>query len=128
MRLRCPECGRARIFKPWRQSRTLEDWFAPLHGCPHCDYAYQREPGYFLAAICAVNYGVVCGSAIFASLCLDIFFSPPVWVYIAFIFVPMPIGSFLFARHAKAIFLAIDHFIEPGLTHLLGGQAAFEDQ
>jgi len=113
MRLRCPECGMSRIFKPWRQTRTLEDWVRPLHDCPNCEYEYQREEGYFMMAICAVNYGVITAGAIVVAFLLYTFVSPPLWVYIVFIFVPMPLLSFLFTRHAKALWMAIDHYLEP---------------
>ncbi|MEI6338903.1 MAG: hypothetical protein WCQ57_10015 [Verrucomicrobiota bacterium] len=57
MRLRCPACGTRPIFIPWYKVRSLHDWFTPLDGCPRCGYAYEREPGYFLLSIWAINYG-----------------------------------------------------------------------
>jgi len=45
---------------------SLRDYFAPLDGCSRCGYAYERETGYFLLAIWAINYGV--GSLIGISL------------------------------------------------------------
>jgi uncharacterized protein (DUF983 family) len=110
--LRCPECGISRIFKPWRQTRSLDDWFRTLHGCPICNYPYEREQGYFLLAIWAINYGLIAGGGLTVSLLLNIFFSPPLWALIV-VFVPMPILSILFARHSKALFLALDHFCDP---------------
>jgi uncharacterized protein (DUF983 family) len=113
LRLRCPECGAARIFKPWRQTRTLDDWLNPLDGCPHCEYPYRREEGYFMMSICAVNYGVVTGGAIGLGLLLDAWFAPPFWVILLAVCAPMPLASFLFARHAKALFIAADHYFDP---------------
>ena len=46
------------MFIPWRQVRSLRDWFMPLDGCPRCGYPFEREPGYFLLSIFAINYGV----------------------------------------------------------------------
>jgi hypothetical protein len=43
---------------PLLKIRSLRDYFAPLDGCPRCGYAYERETGYFLLAIWAINYGV----------------------------------------------------------------------
>ena len=105
LRLRCPECGISPLFKPLRQTRSLFDWFTPLDGCPICGYAYQREQGYFLISIWALNYGLIAGVALIVALTIDVIFSPPLWVHIVFIFSWMPIGSFAFARHAKALFL-----------------------
>src|ERR1700719_1593615 len=56
-RLKCPTCGRRPIFIPWHQVRGLRDWFMPLDGCPDCGYPFEREPGYFLLSIFAINYG-----------------------------------------------------------------------
>src|SRR5436190_19153718 len=99
LRLRCPECGISPVFTPWRKTRSLFDWFTPLDGCPRCGYAYQREQGYFLLAIWALNYGLIAGLALIISFTLDVLFSPSLWVQIWFVFAPMPIFSFLFARH-----------------------------
>jgi uncharacterized protein (DUF983 family) len=113
LRLRCPECGSSRIFKPWRQTRTLDDWFRTLHGCENCNYAYEREQGYFLLSIWALNYGLIAGLAIVVMFTLEALLHPPIWVQLVFVIAPMPIFSFLFARHSKALFLAVDHFCDP---------------
>src|SRR5215218_931573 len=115
LRLRCPECGVSRIFKPWRQTRSVDDWFRTLHGCPICNYVYEREQGYFLLAIWGVNYGLIAGGGLAISLIVDAIFSPPLWVLIA-VFVPMPFLSVLFSRHSKALFLAMDHYYDPQAT------------
>src|SRR3954462_15734478 len=80
LRLRCPECGVSRIFKPWRQTRSFDDWFRTLDGCPICNYVYEREQGYFLLAIWGVNYGLIAGGGLAISLIVDAIFSPPLWV------------------------------------------------
>lgn len=113
LRLRCPECGHSRIFKPWRQTRSLDDWFRTLHGCEICNYPYEREQGYFLLSIWALNYGLIAGMAIVVMFTLEALFHPPIWVQIVFVIAPMPIFSFLFARHSKALFLALDHYCDP---------------
>src|SRR3954454_7628967 len=110
LQLRCPECGVAPIFRPWRNTRSLFDWFEPLDGCPRCGYAYQREQGYFLLAIWGVNYGVVAGLGMLISLLLEWLHPLRMWQYVAFVFAPMPLASFLISRHAKALFLAMDHY------------------
>jgi len=63
-------------------------------------------------AIWGVNYGLIAGGGLAISLILDALFSPPLWVLIA-VFVPMPFLSVLFARHSKALFLAMDHYYDP---------------
>ena len=113
LKLRCPECGIAPLFRPWRETRSLFDWFTPLDGCPRCGYAYQREQGYFLLSVWALNYGLIAGIALIVSFTLDVLWSPSLWTQIWCVFAPMPLFSFLFARHAKALFLALDHYCDP---------------
>ena len=78
-----------------------------------CGFAYNREEGYFLLAIWGVNYGVVAGLGLTISLVLEYFHPLTMWQYALFVFAPMPILSFLFARHAKSLFLAMDHYFDP---------------
>jgi uncharacterized protein (DUF983 family) len=113
MRLRCPECGISPIFMPARRVRSVWNWFTPLDGCPRCGYGYERESGYFLMATWAVNYGVVAGLGMIVALLIDHFYRPPLWKLIAIVAVPMPFLAFLFARHAKALYLAMDHYFDP---------------
>ena len=113
LRLRCPECGISPIFVPARRVRSLWNWFTPLDGCPRCGYAYERESGYFLLATWVVNYGVVAGLGLIVGLTVDHFYRPPLWKLICVVTVPMPFMSLLFARHAKALYLAMDHYFDP---------------
>jgi uncharacterized protein (DUF983 family) len=116
MHLRCPECGISPIFVPLRNVRNLFDWFTPLDGCPRCGYAYEREQGYFLLAVWGLNYGLVAATGLFVGLFIQHRYNPrlwsPLWLWLAF----MPVMSFLLARHAKALFLAMDHYFDPHVT------------
>ena len=114
LRLKCPECGISPIFMPIRRVRSLFDWFIPLDGCPRCGYAYEREDGYFLLATWGVNYGVIAGLGLAITFILDWAWDVPVKWQIAVIAF-MPILSFLFTRHAKSLFLALDHYCDPHL-------------
>lgn len=111
--LRCPTCGDKPLFQSWSNVRSLQDWFTPLDGCPVCGYAFEREPGYFLLAIWGVNYGLVAFSGMLLYLLLrsatDL--SPDLLLWICLL--PAPAVSLLLARHAKAFFLAMDHFCDP---------------
>ena len=118
MHLRCPECGISPIFMPARRVRSIWNWFTPLDGCPRCGYAYERESGYFLMATWAVNYGVVAGLGMTVALLIDHFFQPSLWKLILCVAIPMPIFAFLFARHAKALYLAMDHYFDPHRSDL----------
>lgn len=101
------------MFIPWHMVRKLRDWFTPLDGCPRCGYPYDREPGYFLMSIWALNYGAgsVVGLILYAAL--EWFFDLPVWTLIATVLSPTLIFSVFFARHSKSLFLAADLFFDP---------------
>jgi len=112
--LRCPECGQSPIFLPARRTRSVDDWLRPLDGCPRCGYAYEREQGYFLLAVWVVNYGVVGTLGLAAGLFIMDRYHPPLLspIWLAFLLI-IPLLNLLVARHAKAIFLAIDHYCDP---------------
>ena len=117
----CPTCGDKPLFVPLKEVRTLQDWFMPLDGCPRCGYPYEREPGYFLLSIFAINYGAgaILGLSIY--LVLDFWLRFPIWLVLTLTIIPMPIFNLLFARHAKAFFLAFDHFFDPHSDENDGG-------
>ena len=101
------------MFVPAREVRSLYDWFRPLDGCPRCGFAYDREQGYFLMAIWGVNYGIVAGLGVIVSLLFEYFHPLRMWQYIFFVFLPMAPLSFLLSRHAKSLYLAMDHYFDP---------------
>lgn len=107
------------MFIPWYRVRCLRDWFTPLDGCPRCGYPYEREPGYFLMSIWAVNYGV--GSVLGITLYIVIawLFDLPIQTLMAVVLTPIFCFSILFARHSKSLFLAADLFFDP---HDRGGR------
>lgn len=113
MRLRCPACGRSLVFVPWRSVRSLRDWFTPLDGCPRCGYPYEREPGYYLMSIWAINYGVgsIVGLALYGLL--EWMFDLTVWQLLAAVLAPVFFFNLFFARHSKTLFLALDLFFDP---------------
>lgn len=119
LRLQCPECGRHPVFVPARTVRSMFDWFYPLDGCPECGYAYEREEGYFLLATWAVNYGVVAGGGLAAGLLLQSYTTWSTTAIVGLLLLVMPLASLLLARHAKALFLAMDHYFDP---HVRGGR------
>jgi hypothetical protein len=91
----------------------MREWFAPLDGCPFCGYPYEREVGYYLMAIWAVNYGAGSVIGISIYLLLELLFDLPLNHLLLAVVLPVICFNVLFARHAKAIFLAIDLFFDP---------------
>ena len=121
LRLRCPVCGESPIFLPWRKVRSLSAWLAPLEGCRRCRYRYERESGYFLLATWAFNYLFVGGAALVAWLAIATWGRFSLASTLLLILAPMPLLSLLVARHAKAFWIAFDHFVDP---HRKRGPAA----
>ncbi len=116
MRLKCPVCGTRPIFIPWYRVRSFHDWFTPLDGCPRCGYPYEREPGYFLLAVFGFNPGfaVFVATVIFIYLAeTDQAVQMPAWQFMCVVGLPVPIINIIIARHAKALFVALDHFVDP---------------
>lgn len=117
-RLMCPVCGRKPIFPRARSVRRVQDWFMPFDGCPHCGYAFEREPGYFLLAVWAFNSGfaTLLGLAVYLGIAALVPLSWP--GALAALVGPVAVFNVLFVRHAKAYFIAIDHLLDP---HERGG-------
>ncbi|MGH8047833.1 MAG: DUF983 domain-containing protein [Chthoniobacterales bacterium] len=112
-RLLCPVCGRTPIFPRAFSVRRLWDWCTPLDGCPRCGYAFEREPGYFLMAVWAVNCGSASLLGMLIYLFLELNFSLPDYVMLSAVVIPVVLFNLLFVRHSKAYFIAIDHLLDP---------------
>jgi uncharacterized protein (DUF983 family) len=105
-RLRCPNCGRGRLFGGWLRM---------LRHCPDCGLAYYREAGYFLGAM-IVNY---MGTAfLVTTLYLSFLLLPDLaslsleakiaaWLAFAVLL------SLALMRHSYSFWLALDFWIEP---------------
>ena len=113
MRLRCPVCGESVLFLPLRRVRSLSGWMTPLAGCPRCRYDYERESGYFLLATWAVGYGFTCALGLLVWVVVSEFFHLTLAQTLLTVLLPLPLFSLLFVRHAKALWLAFDHFWDP---------------
>ncbi len=90
----------------------------PLDGCPRCGYAYDREPGYFLLSIWAINYGFGSLIGLTIYLTLEILYDLPLELLLAAVLAPELIFNLGFVRHSKAYFIAFDHWWDP---HQRGG-------
>ncbi len=130
LHLHCPVCGTRPIFLPVRRVRNFDDWVRPLDGCPRCGYAYEREPGYFLLAIFGFNLGFAVWVGITAFTILSIYgdvAAMSYWQLLALTVLPIPIINVLIARHAKALFIALDHFVDPHDPHADDGSDDDDD-
>ncbi len=113
LRLKCPVCGRSPIFVPVTRTRSVMDWFTPLDGCPRCGFPFEREPGYFLFSLWVLNFGFVVSVALISYIFLEYYCDVSTPVLLVATGLPAPFVGILIARHAKALFIAVDHFIDP---------------
>jgi hypothetical protein len=107
---RCPVCGISPMFRPIGQIRNLNDWFETLPGCPHCNYVYNREPGYFMLPLWSFDYGVAGAFGIALALILVNYFQLPTLFLLLLTLLPTFIVALLLVRHSKAFYVAIDHY------------------
>lgn len=109
-RLRCPVCGVSPLFRPVSQVKNINHWFDTLPDCPVCNYAYNREPGYFMLALWSLDYGLAALFGIALLLIFYHYFNLTTAQMLLAVVAPTFIFALLIARHAKAFYLAIDHY------------------
>lgn len=103
LRQRCPVCGRGKIFSGW--IKTYER-------CAFCNFAFEREPGYYSGAM-AVN--LVVSELLIAAIAVPLAASQsvPVTILIA-LGITLPfLLPILFYRPTKSLWMSVDHFFHP---------------
>ncbi len=101
MTLKCPQCEEGKMFK---------GVFKMYEHCPKCGMKYEKEQGYFTAAIFVGNflYGLVVAPTILIMSAIE----SPIWkialVLGGFSLVTVP----LIFRYARSIWLYIDHITD----------------
>jgi uncharacterized protein (DUF983 family) len=100
---RCPLCGRRGIFRSWF---TLRDT------CPHCEYRFDREEGYFLGAY-ALNLIVAEFLTVAVAVALLIWWDAS-WVALEIVVIPLAIGlPLLFFPFSRTFWMLIDLMADP---------------
>ncbi len=80
--------------------------------CRHCGLKFEREQGYFVGAI-YVNYAATVGIAVPAFFLLDAFTPITIAGQLA-IWIPFTVVfPLIFFHHARALWLAVDHLLNP---------------
>jgi len=102
LRLRCPRCGRGRLF---------ETWIRMTERCSECGLDIRREPGFYLGSI-YFNYGVT------AFIVTAVYLAAMAEGYgrdrrlmgatVAFCVV-FPLWFF---RYARSLWLGMDHYVD----------------
>jgi uncharacterized protein (DUF983 family) len=103
LRLRCPVCGKGKIFK---------GFFRSHRECSECGCVYDREPGFFLGSI-YFNYGLTAliSAIAYPVLSFGRFTTDSVAMAIVFTFaILFPLWFF---RYARSLWLGMDQFWDP---------------
>ncbi|MEX2186645.1 MAG: DUF983 domain-containing protein [Pirellulales bacterium] len=103
VRLRCPVCGRGRLFRNWISMHPT---------CSHCGLKYERAAGYFLGSI-YFNYGLTTLIVIVAYLVL--FFTDALSQHqaLAALLAFSVLFPLFFFRWARSLWMAFDHYVDP---------------
>src|SRR5438309_7917208 len=103
LRQRCPVCGRGKIFA---------GFFKTYERCPVCNFAYEREPGYYTGAM-AVN--LVVSELLIAVIAVPLAASQSVSLTVLIVLgCTLPfLFPLLFYRPTKSLWMSFDHFIHP---------------
>jgi len=103
LRLRCPACGRGKIFR---------GWFTMYDVCPECGRKFQRGPGFFLGSI-YFNYGVTAVLVIvmyFSFFFTGVLTDSHLLILMTIFVVVFPIWFF---RYARTLWIAFDELWDP---------------
>ena len=104
LRLRCPRCAHAPIFR---------GWFTLLACCPLCGLKFEREPGYFVGAI-YLNYAATVLVALPGYFILDYLVGLSLGGQLVLWGAFCVLFPLWFFRYSKSLWLALDYFVDPG--------------
>lgn len=102
-RLRCPRCGREKLFRKWFRMQT---------DCQTCGLHYEREPGYFLGSI-YVNYGLTAILVTIAYFALVFTNYASAEMALWSVMAGGAIFALWFFRYARSLWLGFDHYWDP---------------
>ncbi|MFI5401439.1 MAG: DUF983 domain-containing protein [Planctomycetota bacterium] len=102
LRLSCPACGRGRIFRRY---------FVRAERCSGCERRFEREEGYWVGGS-EVHMFASFGLSVLVCLPFLIVFEPTPLLYAAVILGHVVLSLLVF-RYSRAIFLALDYWLDP---------------
>ena len=105
LRLRCPRCGRAPLYR---------GWFTMNEVCPVCYLKFERAQGYWVGAI-YVNYGVTTLVAIAGYFVL---WTRTEWSTATQLAIWLPfcvVFPLWFFRYSRSLWLAVEYGLNPNL-------------
>jgi uncharacterized protein (DUF983 family) len=103
LRLTCPRCGRAPLFRGWFQMNVV---------CAACDLRFERAQGYWVGAI-YVNYGVTVMIAVGGYFLLRVWPGLDTLAQLA-LWVPFVVAFPLwFFRYSRSLWLGLEYGLNP---------------
>ena len=103
LRLRCPRCGKAPLFRSWFAMNTV---------CAVCDLKFERAQGYWVGAI-YVNYAVrtliAVGGFFVLRATIDLGTAAQLALWIPFVIV-FPLWFF---RYSRSLWLGLEYGLNP---------------
>ncbi|ASU36406.1 DUF983 domain-containing protein [Mucilaginibacter xinganensis] len=108
---RCPRCRVGKIYENPMYSLTGQKM---LKKCPHCGMIYEREPGYFYAAM-YVSYAFIVAELVSLSVGTSVLTgSTNPWLYTAVLLSVVAVLSPFNLRYSRVLLL---HWFTPGLHY-----------
>ncbi len=126
LRSTCPVCGSGPLFKAITKARKAREFFLPLKSCKHCGFLFGREPGYYfgvltpLLPMMSLGVGLVFAGATYGLLETDLS------GVLAGGAVGIVLGFFGFFRTSIAIYIALDHAIDPPASSVAVGSVPLD--
>lgn len=110
---KCPVCGQGRLFSKLSRLQQLSDLFLPLKQCEICSFRFGRQPGYYLGVVTPIlPFLSLMTGAIFAGTTY-FGFHQDLETVLTWGAVGVGIGFLLLFRTAIAVYVALDHAIDP---------------
>ncbi len=101
--LRCPVCGRGKLFSGLLKMNQQ---------CPYCHFTFEREEGYFTSSM-AIN--LVVSELLVTAFALPLAANQSVPI-VPVLLIGAPLALLLpvlFFPHSRSLWLAIDHYLHP---------------
>lgn len=78
---KCPKCHEGDVYVS-KNPYQIKDFGKALEKCPHCNFKYEKEPGFFYGAM-YVSYALTVAISVAISVAIYVLIpSPPYWAYI----------------------------------------------
>jgi uncharacterized protein (DUF983 family) len=110
---KCPVCGQGQLFAKLHQIQNSTHFFIPLEVCNNCKFQFGRQPGYYFGVITPILPILALATGAFSAGIIYFVFKQKVETVLRWAGAGTLVGFLLFFRTAVAIYIALDHAIDP---------------